>query len=129
MKCIETQDAPQAIGPYSQAVKVQGFVYTSGQIALMPNGQLAGSDVEVQTHQVLKNLHYVLEAAGAHLNDVIKTTIYLADMNDFDRVNAIYAKYFGTHRPARSTVEVSRLPKDVKVEIDCIAVADGNMRF
>jgi len=129
MKCIETQDAPQAIGPYSQAVKVQGFVYTSGQIALMPNGQLAGNDVEVQTHQVLKNLHYVLEEAGAHLNDVIKTTIYLADMNDFDKVNAIYAKYFGTHRPARSTVEVSRLPKDVKVEIDCIAVADGNLRF
>ena len=129
MKCIETQEAPQAIGPYSQAIKVQGFVYTSGQIALMPNGQLAGNDVEVQTHQVLKNLHYVLEAAGAHLNDVIKTTIYLADMNDFEKVNAIYAKYFGTHRPARSTVEVSRLPKDVKVEIDCIAVADGNLRF
>jgi 2-iminobutanoate/2-iminopropanoate deaminase len=129
MKCIETQDAPQAIGPYSQAVKVQGFVYTSGQIALMPNGELAGHDVEVQTHQVLKNLHYVLEEAGAHFNDVIKTTIYLADMNDFEKVNAIYAHYFGTHRPARSTVEVSRLPKDVRVEIDCIALADGNMRF
>ncbi len=129
MKCIKTHDAPQAIGPYAQAVKVRGFVYTSGQIALMPNGQLAGNDIEVQTHQVLKNLHYILEEAGAHLNDVIKTTIYLADMNDFEKVNAIYAKYFGVHRPARSTVEVSRLPKDVRIEIDCIAAADGNMRF
>jgi 2-iminobutanoate/2-iminopropanoate deaminase len=129
MKSIETHEAPQAIGPYSQAIKVQGFVYTSGQIALMPNGQLAGEDVETQTHQVLKNLHYILEEAGAHLNDVIKTTIYLSDMGDFEKVNAIYARYFGTHRPARSTVEVSRLPKDVKVEIDCIAVADANTRF
>ena len=129
IKCIQTHDAPQAIGPYSQAVKVKGFIYTSGQIALMPNGELAGNDVETQTHQVLKNLHYILEEAGAHLNDVVKTTIYLSDMNDFEAVNAIYARYFGTHRPARSTVEVSRLPRDVKVEIDCIAVADANIRF
>ncbi len=129
MKCIQTADAPEAIGPYSQAVKVRGFIYTSGQIALMPNGELAGVDVETQTHQVLKNLHYVLEAAGAHLNDVVKTTIYLANMDDFAQVNAIYGRYFGTHRPARSTVEVSRLPKEVKIEIDCIAVADANIRF
>ena len=129
MKVIKTVDAPEAIGPYSQAIKVRGMIYTSGQIALMPNGELAGTDVETQTHQVLKNLHYLLEAAGAHLNDVVKTTIYLADMNDFAQVNAIYGRYFGAHRPARSTVEVSRLPKDVKIEIDCVAVADANMRF
>jgi len=125
MITIQTHDAPQAIGPYSQAIKSGGFVYTSGQIALMPNGELAGSDIEVQTHQVLKNLHYVLEAAGAGLTDVIKTTIYLADMNDFAVVNEIYGQYFGDHKPARSTVEVSRLPKDVKIEIDCIARPDS----
>jgi len=124
MITIQTHDAPQAIGPYSQAIKSGGFVYTSGQIGLMPNGELAGSDVETQTHQVLKNLHYVLEAAGAKMTDVIKTTIYLADMDDFAQVNAIYERYFGDHKPARSTVEVSRLPKDVKIEIDCIARPD-----
>jgi len=129
IRTIQTHDAPQAIGPYSQAVKAKGFVYTSGQIALMPNGELAGGDVEVQTHQVLKNLHYVLEAGGAKMTDVIKTTIYLANMDDFAKVNAIYEQYFGNHKPARSTVEVSRLPKDVKIEIDCIAMADANLRM
>jgi len=129
IKTIQTHDAPQAIGPYSQAVKAKGFVYTSGQIALMPNGELAGDDVKVQTHQVLKNLHYVLEAGGAKMTDVIKTTIYLANMDDFAKVNAIYEQYFGDHKPARSTVEVSRLPKDVKIEIDCIAMADANLRM
>jgi 2-iminobutanoate/2-iminopropanoate deaminase len=124
MITIQTHDAPQAIGPYSQAIKSGGVIYTSGQIGLMPNGDLAGEDVEVQTHQVLKNLHYVLEAGGAQMRDVIKTTIYLADMNDFVKVNAIYEQYFGEHKPARSTVEVSRLPKDVKIEIDCIAKPD-----
>jgi len=124
MITVQTHDAPQAIGPYSQAIKSGGFVYTSGQIGLMPTGELAGSDVEIQTHQVLKNLHYVLEAAGAKMTDVIKTTIYLADMDDFAQVNAIYERYFGDHKPARSTVEVSRLPKDVKIEIDCIARPD-----
>jgi len=129
IKSIQTHDAPQAIGPYSQAIKAGGFVYTSGQIALMPNGELAGNDVETQTHQVLKNLHYVLEAGGARMTDVVKTTIYLADMNDFVKVNEIYARYFGDHKPARSTVEVSRLPKDVKIEIDCVAVADAHTRI
>ncbi len=129
MITIQTQDAPQAIGPYSQAIKSGSFVYTSGQIGLMPNGELAGTDIATQTHQVFKNLYYILEAAGAHLNDVVKTTIYLSDMDDFAEVNAIYSRYFGTHRPARSTVEVSRLPKDVRIEIDCIAVADANTRF
>jgi len=125
MITIETNEAPQAIGPYSQAIKSGGFVYTSGQIALMPNGELAGDTVEIQTHQVLKNLHYILEAAGSSMTDVIKTTIYLADMNDFGVVNEIYAQYFGHHKPARSTVEVSRLPKDVKIEIECIARPDS----
>ncbi|HQR74682.1 MAG TPA: RidA family protein [Sulfurovum sp.] len=124
MKFITTQEAPQAIGPYSQAVKVNGFIYTSGQIGLTPEGVMAGDDVENQTHQVMKNLFYVLEAAGAHFNDVIKTTIFLADMSDFEKVNAIYAHYFGMHKPVRSTVAVKTLPKNALVEIDCIAL-DG----
>ena len=129
MKFISTKEAPQAIGPYSQAVVVNGFVYTSGQIGLLPNGELVADDVESQTHQVMKNLFYVLEAANAHFNDVIKTTIFLEDMRDFDKVNAIYAHYFGTHKPVRSTVAVRSLPKNVKIEIDCIAMADANVDF
>jgi len=121
MTIIQTDDAPQAIGPYSQAVKSGDLIYTSGQIGLMPNGELAGSDVETQTHQVLKNLRNVLKAAGAEMTDVIKTTIFLADIDDFVTVNEIYAQYFESHKPARSTVEVSRLPKDVRIEIECIA--------
>ena len=129
MKFISTKEAPQAIGPYSQAVIVNGLVYTSGQIGLLPNGELVSDDVEGQTHQVMKNLFYVLEAAGAHFNDVIKTTIFLEDMRDFDKVNAIYAHYFGTHKPVRSTVAVRSLPKNVKIEIDCMALAEGNIDF
>ncbi|WP_457605497.1 RidA family protein [Nitratifractor sp.] len=129
MKLIETKEAPQAIGPYSQAVVVNGLVYTSGQIGLTPEGELAGDDVETQTHQVMKNLYYVLEAAGAYFNDVIKTTIYLEDMRDFEKVNKIYAHYFGTHKPARSTVAVRSLPKNAKIEIDCIAKPDANPLF
>jgi len=124
MKFITTHEAPQALGPYSQAVKVNGFIYTSGQIGLTPEGVMAGDDVESQAHQVMKNLFHVLEAAGAEFNDVIKTTIFLADMNDFEKVNIIYAHYFGTHKPVRSTVAVKTLPKNALVEIDCIAV-DG----
>ena len=129
MKFVTTKEAPQAIGPYSQAVVVNGFVYTSGQIGLLPNGELIADDVESQTHQVMKNLFYVLEAANANFNDVIKTTIFLEDMRDFEKVNAIYAHYFGTHKPVRSTVAVRSLPKDVKIEIDCIALADANVDF
>jgi 2-iminobutanoate/2-iminopropanoate deaminase len=129
MKFISTKEAPQAIGPYSQAVVVNGFVYTSGQIGLLPNGELVADDVESQTHQVMKNLFYVLEAANARFNDVVKTTIFLEDMRDFDKVNAIYAHYFGTHKPVRSTVAVRSLPKNVKIEIDCIAMADANVDF
>ncbi len=123
MKFISTKEAPEAIGPYSQAVEANGFIYTSGQIALDENGIMVANDITNQTHQVMKNLFYVLEAAGAHFNDVLKTTIYLANMNDFDEVNKIYAHYFGTHKPVRSTVAVKTLPKHALVEIDCVALA------
>lgn len=129
MKFVSTQEAPAAIGPYSQAVKVNGFIYTSGQIGLTPEGVMTADDVENQTHQVMKNLFYVLEAAGAHFNDVIKTTIFLADMNDFEKVNTIYAHYFGFHKPVRSTVAVKTLPKNALVEIDCIALAGTEYHY
>ena len=129
MKFISTKEAPEAIGPYSQAVEVNGLIYTSGQIALNDKGEMVANDIENQTHQVMKNLFYVLEAAGSHFNDVIKTTIFLADMNDFDKVNKIYAHYFGTHKPVRSTVAVKTLPKNAMVEIDCIAVAGTEYHF
>ena len=121
MKIISTQNAPQAIGPYSQALVVDGILYSSGQIALTPEGELVEGGVDVQTRQVLSNLSAVLEAAGSSLQQVIKTTIFLADMEDFATVNEIYAEFFGDHRPARSTVAVKTLPKNVLVEIDCIA--------
>ncbi|MFK5976060.1 MAG: RidA family protein [Sulfurovum sp.] len=129
MKFIETKKAPQAIGPYSQAIKANGFIYTSGQIAMDENGIMVADDVENQTHQVMKNLFYVLEASGAHFNDVIKSTIFLEDMGDFEKVNAIYAHYFGNHKPVRSTVAVRTLPKNAKVEIDCIAVAGADYAY
>ncbi|MDM5271107.1 RidA family protein [Sulfurovum sp. zt1-1] len=129
MKEISTKDAPQAIGPYSQAIEANGFIFTSGQIALKPDGTLESGDIEHQTHQVMKNLYYVLEAAGAHFNDVVKTTIFLANMNDFEKVNEVYAHYFGLHKPARSTVAVKTLPKNVLVEIECIALAGANYTY
>jgi 2-iminobutanoate/2-iminopropanoate deaminase len=129
MKFISTEEAPKAIGPYSQAVEANGFIYTSGQIALMPDGTMELRGVEHQAHQVMKNLFYVLEAAGAHFNDVIKTTIFLADMNDFEVVNKVYAHYFGIHKPVRSTVAVKTLPKNALVEIDCIALAGADYTF
>lgn len=124
MKLISTDQAPAAIGPYSQAVVVNGMVYTSGQIGMDETGKVVADDVVNQAHQVLKNLFYVLEEAGAHFNDVVKTTIFLADMDDFEKVNEVYAHYFGHHKPARSTVAVKTLPKNVLIEIDCIAVAN-----
>lgn len=124
MKFVQTDKAPQAIGPYSQAVKVNGMVYTSGQIALTPEGEMCENDVVVQTKQVLKNLTAVLEAAGSGLDKVIKTTIFLDSMDDFATVNEIYAEAFGDHKPARSTVAVKTLPKNALVEIDAIALAD-----
>ena len=125
MRFISTKEAPQAIGPYSQAVEANGMIYTSGQIGLTPNGAFAATDVAGQTHQVMKNLTAVLGASGVTLNEVIKTTIFLADMNDFATVNEIYASYFGTHRPVRSTVAVRTLPANALVEIDCVAVTGG----
>lgn len=120
---ISTQKAPQAIGPYSQATKAGNLVFCSGQIPLNAEGDLIEGSVEDQTHQVIKNLIAVLEAAGSGLDKVVKTTIFLVDMNDFREVNEVYSSYFPENPPARATVEVSRLPKDVKVEIEAIAVA------
>ena len=126
MTFTKTNDAPSAIGPYSQAVVYGGLVYTSGQIALKPDGsdELLGEDVVVQAVQVLKNLEAVLQASGSSLEKVIKTTIFLADMDDFATVNEIYEEAFGTHKPSRSTVAVKTLPKNAKVEIDAIAVVE-----
>lgn len=122
MNYVQTSKAPQAIGPYSQAVIHAGLVYTSGQIALTPEGEMLENDLEKQTHQVLKNLSEVLKEAGSSLDAVIKTTIFLADMDSFAAVNEIYASYFGDHKPARATVAVKTLPKNALVEIDAIAV-------
>jgi len=124
IKYVSTPNAPAAIGPYSQAIIANEVVYTSGQIALTPDGLIKCEDIEGQTRQVLTNLSAVLEEAGSSLNRVIKTTIYLASMDDFKVVNEIYAEFFGEHRPARSTVAVKTLPLNVKVEIDAIALQD-----
>jgi 2-iminobutanoate/2-iminopropanoate deaminase len=129
MKIVSTKDAPQAIGPYSQAIEANGFVYTSGQIALRPDGTMEERGIEHQTHQVMKNLFYVLEAAGATFADVVKTTIYLANMDDFATVNEVYAHYFGDHKPARSTIAVKTLPKNALVEIECIALVSTNYNY
>ena len=118
-----TSDAPAAIGPYSQAIRCGQFVYTSGQIALDPaTGQLIGSDVQTQTHRVLQNLQAVLKSAGASLESVIKTTVFLVQMSDFQGMNTVYASYFGESAPARSTVTVAELPRQALVEIECIAL-------
>ena len=123
-RIISTDTAPAAIGPYSQAVRTENLIFLSGQIPLDPTtGELVSDDIEEQTRQVIENLQAVLSAAGAELADVVKTTIYLADLADFAKVNAVYGSYFESDPPARATVEVARLPKDVKVEIDCIALA------
>jgi len=129
MKLISTKDAPEAIGPYSQAVVANGLVYTSGQIALMPDGKMESRGIEYQAKQVFKNLYYVLKEADSNFDHVIKTTIYLANMDDFEKVNEIYAYYFGNHKPARSTVAVKTLPKNALVEIECIAAADKHVDF
>lgn len=120
---VQTSNAPAAIGPYSQAMIANGMVFTSGQIALTPSGEMLTGDVNTQCVQVLANLKAVLEAAGSSLDKVIKTTIFLADMDDFTAVNAIYGEAFGEHKPARSTVAVKTLPKNALVEIDAIALA------
>lgn len=121
---ISTKDAPQAIGPYSQAIKANGFIFTSGQIAIDPaTQQVVAGDVAAQTERVLRNLSEILEAAGSGLGKVVRCTVFLKNMNDFTAMNQVYGKYFSSAPPARSTVEAARLPKDVLVEIDVIALA------
>ena len=120
---IKTENAPGAIGPYSQAVKVGEFVFVSGQIPIDPaTGNFVSDEVAAQTEQVLKNLQAVLEAAGSGLNEVVKTTVFLADMNDFVAMNEVYARYFTQDFPARATVQAARLPKDARVEIEAIGL-------
>ena len=120
-KPVQTDQAPAAIGPYAQAVQVDGLLFTSGQIPLLPDGTLLEGDVRTQTEQVLKNLQAVLEAGGSSLGSVIKCTCFLADMNDFAVMNEVYGSFFSSEPPARSAVEVARLPKDVRIEIEAIA--------
>lgn len=121
---ISTEKGPKAIGPYSQAVRANGFVFISGQVAFDPaTGQLVQGDVAAQTARVLDNLKAIAEAAGSSLDKAVKTTVFLKDMNDFAAMNEVYARYFAHQPPARSTVEVARLPKDVRVEIDLVALA------
>lgn len=125
-RIISTSDAPPAIGPYSQAVAASGFIFVSGQIPLDASGKLVEGDIAAQTEQVVKNLSAVLAAAGSSLARAVKTTVYLKDMHDFPRMNEVYGRYFTAEHPARATVEVSRLPRDVKVEMDLIALAGGS---
>jgi 2-iminobutanoate/2-iminopropanoate deaminase len=123
MDYVATSDAPKAIGPYSQAVKANGLVYTSGQIALDPaTGALVDGSFEEQVHRVFQNLKAVLTAAGSDFSQVLKATVYLSDMANFPTLNTIYAEYFGDHKPARTTVGVSQLPKGGAVEIDLVAL-------
>jgi len=120
---VSTQNAPQAIGPYSQAIKANGFIFVSGCIPLDPKSMtVVEGGIKEQTTQVLANLREVVKASGSEVSKVVKTTVFLKSMEDFATVNGIYAAFFGDHRPARSAVEVSRLPKDVLVEVECIAV-------
>lgn len=121
---VATQNAPAAIGPYSQGIIANGLVFTAGQIPLDPATMelVGGEDVAAQTDRVMRNLAAILEEAGASLDTVVKTTVFLSDMNDFVAMNEVYGRHFGEHRPARSTVQAARLPKDVKVEIEALAV-------
>lgn len=122
MQPVHSDRAPAAVGPYSQAIVCGGMLYTSGQIALDPDsGNMVGEDVGTQTRQVLKNLQAVLNAAGCTQQNIVKATIYLTDMADFSEVNTIYAEWLGSHRPARSTVQVAALPLQARVEIDLVA--------
>jgi 2-iminobutanoate/2-iminopropanoate deaminase len=125
-KEVKTDKAPKAIGPYSQGIVANGFIFVSGQIPIAPDtGELNVGPIEEQTRLVLGNLGAVLEAAGSSLNDVVKATVFLQDMNDFSRMNAVYQEFFKAPFPARAAVQVARLPRDVKVEIEAIAVKKG----
>ena len=121
MNVINTKQAPEALGPYSHATEINGFIFTSGQIPLNIKGEIVSEDVQEQTKQIFENLKVVLDAAGSDLESVIKATIFIKDMNEFQQINEVYGEYFSSHQPARSCVEVARLPKDVKVEIELIA--------
>ena len=121
---ISTENAPGAIGPYSQAIKTGGMIFCSGQIPIDPvTGEFVSNDVGEQTEQVLKNLDAVLKAGGSGLEQVVKTTVFLADMSDFAAMNEVYGRYFTENKPARATVQAARLPRDARVEIECIATA------
>ncbi|KGR76567.1 RidA family protein [Ureibacillus manganicus] len=124
MKSVSTTNAPAAIGPYAQGIVVNGLFFSSGQIPLTASGDLVEGDIVTQTNQVFENLRAVLAEAGSSLEKVVKTTVFLKDMNDFAAMNEAYAQNFGNHKPARSAVEVARLPKDVKVEIEVIAIVE-----
>lgn len=120
---VQTDNAPKAIGPYSQAIKANGLIFTAGQIAIDPaTSQIVEGGIREQTARVMNNLKAVLEAAGSSLDSVVKTTVFLKDFNDFGDMNEVYGSFFGENAPARSTVEVSRLPRDVRIEIDVIAL-------
>ncbi|MGV3466456.1 MAG: RidA family protein [Heyndrickxia sp.] len=125
IKTISTNKVPQAVGPYSQAVEVNGFIFLSGQIPINPvTSEIVANDIVSQTKQVLKNIQFILEKEGLTFNHIAKTTIFITDMNQFALVNEVYGDILGNHRPARSTVEVSKLPKDVLIEIEAIAVRE-----
>lgn len=126
---VQTEGAPAAIGPYSQAIVHGGLVFTAGQIPLDPQtGSMVEGDIGEQTERVLQSLSAVLEAAGASLQSVLKTTVFLQDMNDFPAMNEVYGRFFGDHRPARSTVQAARLPRDARVEIEAIAALSAQRR-
>lgn len=123
MQTVNTANAPAAIGPYSQAIVANGFVFTAGQVPFNPQTmELVEGDIAAQTEQVMKNVAAILREAGADMSTVVKTTVFLRDMNDFAGMNEVYARHFGDHKPARSTVQVARLPRDVAVEIEAVAV-------
>ncbi|MGD6960449.1 RidA family protein [Rossellomorea aquimaris] len=122
MRVVSTKQAPAAIGPYSQGIVVNNLFYSSGQIPLTAEGTMVEGDVAEQTHQVFRNLQAVLSEAGASLETVVKATVFIKDMNDFGTINEVYGEYFNNHKPARSCVEVARLPKDALVEIEVIAL-------
>jgi 2-iminobutanoate/2-iminopropanoate deaminase len=124
MKIVSTKEAPAAIGPYSQAIVHNNLVYASGQIALKPDGSFVGSGVANQAKQVFENLKAVLEASGSGIDKVLKTTLFLTDINDFTLVNSLYAEFFGKHKPARSAIVVKQLPKNALVELEAIAAID-----
>ena len=121
-KAVSSDGAPKAIGPYSQAIRAGSLLFLSGQIPIDPaSGQMVDGDIAAQTHRVFKNLEAILQAAGASFDNVVRTTVYLADMNDFAAMNEVYGTYFSSPAPARATVQAARLPKDARVEIDLIA--------